>query len=194
MHDMRPATSTLAALVKNVDDAQLGAATPCSDYTVADLLDHIGGMALAFTSAARKEDGPNATPPPLGDGAHLGAGWRDRIPADLESMADAWATGEAWNGITKIAGMEMPASVVGTVGLNEAVTHGWDLSRATGQPFQMDEGVIQACFEFVGPMSQPGAEAARAPAFGPVVTVADTEPALDRLVAMTGRDPAWTAP
>jgi uncharacterized protein (TIGR03086 family) len=94
--------------------------------------------------------------------------------------------------MTKIAGMEMPAGVVGTVGLNEVVTHGWDLARATGQPFQVDDATVDACVEFLGPISQPGMEAARQPAFGPVVAVEEDVPPADRLIALTGRDPAWT--
>jgi|SRR5947209_10963979 len=192
MHDLHPATRLLATLVEQVDDDQLGQPTPCPDYTVGDLLDHIGGIALAFAAAAHKADGPNASPPPTGDRAHLGSDWRNRIPQDLASLADAWVAPESWEGTTKIAGMEMPAGVVGTVGLNEVVTHGWDLARATGQPFQVEDATVDACVEFLGPISQPGMEAARQPAFGPVVAVEeDTSPA-DRLIALTGRDPAWT--
>jgi uncharacterized protein (TIGR03086 family) len=192
MHDLHPATRTLATLVAGVDDAQLGAPTPCPDYTVGDLLDHIGGLALAFAAAARKEDGPNAAPPPPGDRAHLPDDWRERIPNDLATLADAWADADAWESTTKIAGAEMPAGVVGSVGINEVVAHGWDLARATGQSFTVDAVTLEGCFEFMAPISQPGMEAARQPAFGPVVSEGDDAPALDRLVALTGRDPGWT--
>jgi len=193
MYDLRPATRTLASLVATVDDAQLDAPTPCPDYKVGDLLDHVGGLALAFAAAARKEDGPNASAPPPGSRAHLGDDWRQRIPRDLTALADAWADTAAWEGMTKIAGVEMPAEVVGTVGLNEVVTHGWDLARATGQPFRADATTLAGCLEFLTPVSQPGMEAAREPAFGPVVAAPDDAPLLDRVVAMTGRDPAWTS-
>ena len=108
--------------------------------------------------------------------------------------ATAFVPGEpdAWEGMTKIGGMEMPATVMGTVGLNEVVAHGWDLGRSTGQSFLPDENSIEGCLEFLVPMAQPGAENNRAPAFGPVVPVADDAPGLDRLVALTGRDPRWT--
>jgi hypothetical protein len=42
------------------------------------------------------------------------------------------------------------------------------------------------------PMSQPGMDAARAPAFGPVVDARTEASSLDRLLALTGRDPGWT--
>jgi uncharacterized protein (TIGR03086 family) len=192
MHDLHPATRTLAELVASVDDAQLAAPTPCPDYTLGDLLDHIGGLALAFASAARKEDGVNASPSPPGDRARLGDDWRERIPRDLATLGDAWGNEAAWEGQTKIAGMEMPAAVVGTVGLNEVVTHGWDLARATGQPFTADPATVGGCLEFIAPMSQPGAEGNRAPAFGPVVAAPDDASPVDRLIAMNGRDPGWS--
>ena len=167
MHDLQPTTQRLATLVERVDDSQLGAPTPCPDYSVGDLLDHIGRLAVAFTSAARKEDGTNASPPPPGDRANLGDDWRTRIPRDL-------------------------AGVVGTVGLNEVVTHGWDLAHAIGQPFDADHDIIEGCLEFIGPISEPGAEANRAPAFGPALTPPDDASPVDRLIALTGRDPGWT--
>jgi len=149
-------------------------------------------LAGAFASAARKEDGTNASPPPPGDRANLGDDWRTRIPRDLLVLGDAWESPDAWAGTTKIAGMEMPAGVVGTVGLNEVVTHGWDLARAIGQPFDADHDSIEGCLEFIGPISEPGAEANRAPAFGPPMTPPDDASPVDRLIALTGRDPGWT--
>jgi uncharacterized protein (TIGR03086 family) len=193
MHDLHPATRMLATMVAEVDDSQLGQPTPCPDYEVGDLLDHIGGLALAFAAAARKENGPNASPPPVGDRAHLASDWRTRIPQDLAALADAWVAPDSWDGMTKIAGMEMPAGVVGTVGLNEVVAHGWDLARATGQDFHVDDSTVGACLEFIEPISQPGMEAAREPAFGPVVDVEGDAKPVDRLIALTGRDPVWAA-
>lgn len=193
MHDLQPATRRLVVLVERVDNTRLDAPTPCPDYRVGDLLDHVSMLTVAFTAAARKEQGTNASPPPTGSSEHLVTDWRARIAADAEALAEAWATEGAWEGTTTIAGVEMPASVVGAVGLNEVVTHSWDLARAIGQPYDVEHECIAACMEFVGPLAQPEAEARRAPAFGPVVaTRADATP-LDHLIALTGRDPGWTA-
>jgi uncharacterized protein (TIGR03086 family) len=140
-----------------------------------------------------REQGTNASQPPLGSRAQLADDWRSRIPADLEALGVAWSDPAAWDGMTTIAGVEMPAGVVGTVGLNEVVTHGWDLARAIGQPFDVTHEAVSGCLEFVDPMAEPGAEAQRAPAFGPVVQPREDAAPLDRLIALTGRDPEWTA-
>jgi uncharacterized protein (TIGR03086 family) len=186
-----PAVRQMTAVVTGVDNAQLTGPTPCPGYTVGDLLDHIGGVALAFAAAAAKDI--NASPPPLGEASRLGADWRSRITADLSALATAWDDPDAWEGMTWIGGGEAPAAVVGAVGLDELVTHGWDLARATGQPFSADPETVDACIGVMTPMSQPGMDAAREPAFGPVIPPDAAASPLERLLALTGRDPSWTA-
>jgi uncharacterized protein (TIGR03083 family) len=53
--DLGPAAQRLADLVARVTDDELGNPTPCPAYTVGDLVEHLGGMALAFTAAANKD-------------------------------------------------------------------------------------------------------------------------------------------
>lgn len=52
--DLEPAAWRLAHLVESVPDDLLRSPTPCPAYTVGDLVDHVGGLALAFAVAARK--------------------------------------------------------------------------------------------------------------------------------------------
>jgi uncharacterized protein (TIGR03086 family) len=192
MIDLEPATNCMAELVRGVRDDQLGAATPCPDYTLGDLLDHVGRLALAFAAAAAKAtSGPNMEMP-TGDASHLADDWRTRIPADLGRLAEAWRDPGAWEGTTRIAGGEASASVVGQFALNELVVHGWDVARATGQHFDVDAEVVEACLRAIDPISQPGMEQAREPAFGPVIDVGDDRPRLDQLLGCNGRDPGWS--
>ena len=129
--DFGPATTTMARLVTGVTDDQLTARTPCPDYTVADLADHIGGLAFAFTASARKGDVPGGGG--SGDGSRLEDGWRERIVAQLAELAEAWRDPAAYDGITMAGPLEMPAEVAALVALDEVVVHGWDLARSTGQ-------------------------------------------------------------
>ena len=57
-HDLRPVARTVADLVASIGDEQLAAPTPCPEYTVGDLLDHVAGLSVAFTVAATKESLP----------------------------------------------------------------------------------------------------------------------------------------
>jgi hypothetical protein len=52
--DLEPASRRMADLIGGVPDALLDAPTPCPAYALGDLVDHVGGLALAFTAAARK--------------------------------------------------------------------------------------------------------------------------------------------
>jgi uncharacterized protein (TIGR03086 family) len=187
--DMMPATSVAAEVVSQISDDQLSALTPCRGTTVADLLDHVNGLCLAFSAAAAK-DLAAASQPPAADGARLITDWRDRIPDRLARLAEAWQAAEAWQGMTRAGGLDMPADVAGSVAINEVVVHGWDIAAATGQKYTCEPEVLQAAFTFVqsavaqNPNGSPGL-------FGPPVAVPDTAPLLDRLIGLTGRDPAW---
>ena len=190
--DFRPTTTALATLVRGVNDEQLTDRTPCPDYSVADLLDHIGGLSLAFTAAARKDEvaGGGA---PSADGSRLEEGWRDRIAARLDALGDAWQDPSAYDGVTMAGPVELPADQAALVALNEVTVHAWDLARATGQPYPADPAAVAACRSFVEAFEPPpGGAADDGGLFGPPVAVPDDAPALDRLIGATGRDPAWT--
>jgi uncharacterized protein (TIGR03086 family) len=108
-------------------------------------------------------------------------------------MAEAWRDPEAWTGMTKAGGIDLPGEVAGVVALDELVVHGWDVARASGQPYDCDDESLNAVLTFVAPLAAEGLEAQREGLFGPVVAVPDDAPLLDRVVGLTGRDPSWRA-
>jgi uncharacterized protein (TIGR03086 family) len=190
--DLEPATQRLADLVGGVPDDLLDAPTPCPGYTLGDLVEHVGGLTLAFTAAAKKDFGDTTSQGPSGEASRLGDDWRTRIPRDLAALAEAWRDPAAWTGMTQAGGLELPGEVAGLVALDEIVIHGWDVARASGQPYDADPRLLEAVHGFVAQFSAPGQEAAREGLFGPVVEVPDDAPFLDRVIGLTGRDPAWS--
>lgn len=185
--DLGPATRAAADVVGGVRDDQLGAPTPCPAYDVADLLDHLHGLARAFTAAAAKELGEATDSAPEPDGSSLPTDWREAIPGALERLAEAWRAPGAVDGLTRAGGVDLPGEVALLVALDEVVVHGWDLARATGQPYDPDADAVGASLGFAQSFSPEG----EGP-FGPPLAVPDDAPALDRLVGATGRDPRWT--
>ena len=189
--DLAPAARQLGDLVARVTDAELARPTPCPAYTLGDLIEHIGGTALAFTAAARKDTGRRPDRAPAGDASRLEPGWRERIPRDLAVLAAAWSEPGAWTGMTRIAGGEAPADVVGLSAADELIVHGWDLARATGQPYAGDPEALEAARGFLAMFASPDAPAGPDVPFGPARPLADDAPLLDQVLALAGRDVAW---
>jgi uncharacterized protein (TIGR03086 family) len=194
MIDLVPATRRTAALIANITDDQLKAPTPCPAYTLGDLLDHVNGLSQAFTDAATKKIPEGGTQGPSGDASRLEPDWRTRIPERLAALAEAWHAPAAWEGMTQAGGVDIPGEIAGLVALNEVIVHGWDIARATGRPYDADLEHVEVCVRTMGP--QPGEERPvgdDVPFGRPVDVPADARP-IDRLVAVLGRDPAWTPP
>lgn len=192
VHDLHPPARELATLLKGIRDPDLAAPTPCATYTVADLLDHVMALAVAFRHTAEKSPmPPGESPPGEGSAAHLDPAWRDVLPSRLDALATAWEDPAAWAGESEAGGVRAPAEVLGTVAAAELVLHGWDLARGTGQPFPAAPAAVEAALAFLSMLSAPGMEESRGGAFGPVVAVPDGAPALDRALGLSGRDPGW---
>jgi uncharacterized protein (TIGR03086 family) len=172
--DFGPTTTALATLVRGVGDDQLDGPTPNTGRSVGDLLDHIGGLALAFTAAARKEEPPGGGNP-TADADALPDDWRVAIPDRLAALAEAWRDPAAYEGSTQAGPIEMPADAAALVALDEVTIHAWDLAVATGQPYD-------ATFD----APRDGG------LFGPEVAVPDSASAFHRLLGATGRDPHWS--
>ncbi len=189
--DLAPAARRLAHLVGSVPDELLAGPTPCPEYTVGDLVDHVGGLALAFTMAARKTDAGNGSPGPSGDASRLGDDWRARIPEDLDVLAEAWREPAAWTGATEAGGVELPGEVAGLVALNELVVHGWDLARATGQTYDCDSSSLEAVHAFLTSFAAPDSQDPNEGPFGPVVEVGEDAVLLAQVIGLSGRDPVW---
>ena len=94
--------------------------------------------------------------------------------------------------MTSAGGVEMPAADVAAVTLDELVLHGWDLARATGQPYEPGPARTsrRSCRSSRRSVPEQGVPGL----FGPAVPVPDDAPAFDRALGLSGRDPAWRAP
>lgn len=188
MLDLGPAARQMASLLDGITDEQLTAPTPCDEYTLGDLIAHVSGLSQAFTAAAAKDVGPTTSQAPSAKAARLDDDWHTRVPEQLAALAEAWSKPEAWEGATQAGGIDLSADMAGKIALNELVIHGWDVARASGQPFDCDAQALDASMEFVSLMSTPEG---REGLFGPAVDVPADAPPLIRVLSLSGRDPSW---
>jgi uncharacterized protein (TIGR03086 family) len=186
MIDFASACTRTADVLTNVTDEQLNGPTPCEKLRLRDLVAHVGGLALAFTAAARKDFGELTDTPPV-EGAPLDEDWRTAYSARLAELARAWREPAAWDGMSRAGGVDFPGEVGGLIALTEVVIHGWDVAAATGQDYDVDPATLDAVLPHVSAIA---AEGPTEGLFGPAVPFADDAPPLDRVIALSGRDPA----
>ena len=111
MTDLGPAADHLCALIEAVPDRDLGRPTPCTKYTVGDLLHHIAGVTVAFGGAAVKARGESSDMAPWGDASKLDPDRRTSLPRRVRALAEAWRDPEAWKGMTRVGGGDQPVPV-----------------------------------------------------------------------------------
>jgi len=186
MIDMTSSCARTTDVLLAVRDDQLDGRTPCEKLTLRELVAHVGGLGTAFAAAARKDFGELTDSPPEGGGYQLADGWRSEYPGQLAGLANAWRDPGAWQGMTRVGGVDLPAEVCAMVGLTEVVIHGWDLARATGQGYDVDDEVVDALLAHLSAFTADGPVEGL---FGPAVDLPDGAPAFDRALALSGRDP-----
>lgn len=182
-YDLGPAAEQVATLAAQVPEDRFGDPTPCPGWSVATMLAHFLTLTDAFTDGARKKartDQPEPT-------AELPPDWEALLRSRLDGLVDAWRDPAAWAGEATVGGATLPADLTAAVVTDELVVHGWDLARATGQPFSADAALVRAALTFAEKFS--GMEGGP---FGPPVPVPPDASDLDKLLGYAGRDPAWT--
>jgi uncharacterized protein (TIGR03086 family) len=92
--------------------------------------------------------------------------------------------------MTRAGGQELPGEVAGVVALDEVIVHSWDIAVATGQPFSCKPELVRAALEFVRPIAEQNPDGTPG-LFGPPAAASEEASDLDRLVALTGREPGW---
>jgi uncharacterized protein (TIGR03086 family) len=194
MLDLAPATEEMARLLRGISDGQLADPTPCTEYTLGDLVDHVGGLALAFTLAATKDPGISASAPPRPAAEHLTPEWRALTVDRLHELAAAWRDPDAWDGMTRAGGVDLPGEVAGAVALNELVLHGWDVAAGSQQEYRPDAASLEASLGFLTAAAAPEEREMRDAIFGPIIPIPTEAPLLDRVLGLAGRDPGWHRP
>jgi uncharacterized protein (TIGR03086 family) len=74
------------------------------------------------------------------------------------------------------------------VAFTDALIHGWDVAKATGQDATMPDGLAEVAYEMIhGRLTEEN----RQGMFKPEIAIPDDASAQDKLLAYTGRYPSW---
>lgn len=180
------AVTTARQLVDQLTDDQFVRPTPCTEYTVVDLLGHVLAVLQRVGAAGRGEDPMqiNGQPPfavvsdwPLAfaEAAHaIDAAWTHDGTLD-STIVMPWAT---------LSGRAYLAMYT-----NEITVHSWDLAAATGQTPAWDPDVLDVAMGAIQFGLPADHRIAGLIPFANVVPTADDASLIDRLVAWNGRQP-----
>jgi uncharacterized protein (TIGR03086 family) len=139
------AQDVFTGVLANVSPDQLGAPTPCSEWTIHDLIEHvIGGNENVPIWAGGKEE------PPARPG--------DTVAAHLAAAAGAqqiFAGPDGMSTMFKLPFGEIPGQLLIGMRTSDVLTHAWDLAAASGQSTDLDPELaveqLAAVRAFVGP-------------------------------------------
>jgi uncharacterized protein (TIGR03086 family) len=153
---------------------KLNAPTPCDEWDVRSLMNHMLDTQHYFVGTARGEDVslPSPEPPEL-----LGA---DPV-ADFERARDEMLRTFGEDGVIEKTGPSLG------IAFCDQLIHGWDLARATGQAATMPAGLPEAAFDMINGRLT---DDQRKGAFKPEVAVSSNASAQDKLLGYTGRNPS----
>jgi uncharacterized protein (TIGR03086 family) len=160
----------LAAL--KPDDA--GKQTPCREFDVASLTDHLMNSITVIGTAAGAE---------LPD-RDVGA------PVEAQVMSAARPTLDAWrrrglDGMVSVGPNEAPAAVMAGILSLEFVVHAWDYASATGQRVDAPDSLCEYVLELSHGIITP--EGRATVGFDAPIDVPAGSAVLNRLLAYTGR-------
>lgn len=186
-HALVRAVAGYAEIVRTAASTPLNTPTPCAGWDLGALVRHLLHWSPFLAAAGRR-----AVPVPIATGEQDVdlTGWPAALETACVDVGAAWSDPAAWEGTTSMGAPDpMPAGMIGGMVLGELVVHGWDLARSAGTRPDWPAEVLSAAHEAVVGMAAQGRGMGL---FGPEVPLPATAPLLDRTVALTGRDPAWT--
>jgi uncharacterized protein (TIGR03086 family) len=176
LNELTSADATLAIVQRvlaHVTEADAQTQTPCADFNVSQLLDHLAGSIGGIAKALGAEVADDAGKSP-----------EVRI-ADLAQPTLEAFYRRGIEGTIDMGFAELPAKMVASILNLEFLVHAWDFAKALG----LEVSVADELTDYVEVLAQNTiSEQVRASgSFAPAQEVAETSSSLERLVAFTGR-------
>jgi uncharacterized protein (TIGR03086 family) len=170
------AQEAFAHVLVNVTSDQLSSPTPCTEWNVKALIDHV----IAGNQRVVERAGGQ----PVSLPEDPGAAQRASAEAAQETFADPQALTRTY----KLPIGEVPGAVFLQLRTSDLLVHAWDLAVATGQPTDLDPELAEYVLTFSNQMmDHPGLRGGGRP-YGEARPFGDERPAADRVAAFLGRE------
>ncbi len=168
-------------IVSGVASDQLGAPTPCREWTVRDLLAHTTGVIVNMGLGA---SGQSLLPDV--NAVELDGDFGAQFSNVAARTLAAWTT-RGLDGELDIGAGPMPAAAGISINLLDTTTHSWDIARATGQDPEIPDELATYVLAVAGGVVS--ADIRAAAGFDPAIVLPAGSSATDQLVAFLGRQP-----
>jgi uncharacterized protein (TIGR03086 family) len=151
---MKQVIASTDKVVKGTDPSQLGLPSPCTEWTVRDVINHITGGSTMFAVCVEEGSVPDDLLGKLMAGDSLGD---DYVGAWESASTRAMATFEAPGALDKMVKLpfgEMPAGVAVNIAVFDVLTHAADIANATGQTIDdttLVETALEVGHQMIGP-------------------------------------------
>jgi uncharacterized protein (TIGR03086 family) len=167
----------LQRVLHSIAAGDLGKQTPCREFDIAALTDHLMNSITTIGGVA------GATFPPRDNTDSV----ERQIARAARPALDAWRR-RGVDGSVQLGSNEVPAKVMAGILSIEFLIHAWDYAQATGQTVdpapELAEFVFGLARKIITPQGRINA------GFDEPVDVAADGPVFDRLIAFTGRTPS----
>ncbi len=183
LDELSSAEATLAVVqhvLRGLDAADLSKQTPCSEYDVVQLADHLMRSITIIGGAA-------GAPLPPRD---LGAPLETQVADAAQAVLEAWRR-RGLDGMVELNSDQVPATVPVSILSLEFLVHAWDFAIATGRRVVVSEAVSEYVLGVAGKVITPAAR--NYAGFAAPAAIGSFAPVLDRLIAFTGRRPGIPA-
>ncbi|MEP6651629.1 MAG: TIGR03086 family metal-binding protein [Lapillicoccus sp.] len=177
--DLDPLTSanaTLAVLqhvLRGISEDDLSASTPCTEFTVGQLEAHLLGSLSSLTGLA----GGTLVPATAVD-------LESRIADAAQRAVETWME-RGLEGTVQAGPEELPATLAASILSVEFLVHAWDFASATGQKVAVSDEVATYVLSLAEQIVTP--KLRESAGFDSAIPISGDAPALNRLVAFSGR-------
>lgn len=173
--------ATARSVLTGVNADQLDIQSPCAQWKVRDVVNHIVGGQQFFINAMQGKQ-PDGTEVDYASGDFVAT--FDELS---QQCVGAFQADGALEQIVSLPFGDMPGRAVMGLAMTDVFTHAWDLAKATGQDTDLNPQLAGQLLQGAQMMIQPAFRSEDGAVFGPEQTAPEGASNADKLAAFLGR-------